>query len=375
MSFHPVDALDAQLDLIRWYQTDEAIDYVLQNGPDKEEDIETGEATDEEGGLTPFWERQYLGHRGDWMIQNGSWLDKAETYAVTPDMQALLAAAAHSAPEEPLRASDIPARRGFLYFGNHTFPLPMEAKARHAIWPFPQAEKGWGEGSGQQIFYVAALSWNQTDQGLTYAVYIDARPFDAFLKAANRNNSFSGRLQLFDVRTWDYDLDWFYDREDYDDPGGYGAEKRHAKALEEYAAVNGLTMDEVMKGACDGAEVFYRRMLLSFFRLVFQRVSVPRREFMGRGAARRAERGGMAAPDLGTITVIKLRREYGQVHAEEDHDPSTVDWSHRWMVSGHWRNQWYPSLGRHQAKYIPAYIKGPQDKPFIAKDRIWSLER
>ena len=35
----------------------------------------------------------------------------------------------------------------------------------------------------------------------------------------------------------------------------------------------------------------------------------------------------------------------------------------RWLVSGHLRNQWYQSLGRHKLIYIPPHIKGPEGAP------------
>lgn len=46
------------------------------------------------------------------------------------------------------------------------------------------------------------------------------------------------------------------------------------------------------------------------------------------------------------------------------------NYSHRWWVAGHWRNQWYPSLGLHRQKWIHGYVKGPDGTPFIPKTRI-----
>jgi hypothetical protein len=41
-----------------------------------------------------------------------------------------------------------------------------------------------------------------------------------------------------------------------------------------------------------------------------------------------------------------------------------VDWSCRWWVAPHWRNQYHPSSGERRPKYIGLYYKGPDDKPF-----------
>lgn len=40
-----------------------------------------------------------------------------------------------------------------------------------------------------------------------------------------------------------------------------------------------------------------------------------------------------------------------------------VEWTCRWLVSGHWRQQWYASTRRHRPVWITPYIKGPEDKP------------
>lgn len=51
------------------------------------------------------------------------------------------------------------------------------------------------------------------------------------------------------------------------------------------------------------------------------------------------------------------------------------NFSHRFVVHGFWRNQWYPSIGMHRQKYIADYIKGPDDKPLIIKQRVWQWDR
>jgi hypothetical protein len=35
----------------------------------------------------------------------------------------------------------------------------------------------------------------------------------------------------------------------------------------------------------------------------------------------------------------------------------------QWMVRGHWRNQWYPSLKRNQPIWVHSYVKGPGGAP------------
>jgi hypothetical protein len=57
-------------------------------------------------------------------------------------------------------------------------------------------------------------------------------------------------------------------------------------------------------------------------------------------------------------------------------DGEGPDWQYRWITRGHWRNQWYPSLGEHRQIWIAPYVKGPEDKPFKAPDlRVWTFNR
>lgn len=42
------------------------------------------------------------------------------------------------------------------------------------------------------------------------------------------------------------------------------------------------------------------------------------------------------------------------------------EWSCRWIVTGHLRNQYYPSIGGHRTIYVPPFVKGPADKPLRA---------
>lgn len=62
------------------------------------------------------------------------------------------------------------------------------------------------------------------------------------------------------------------------------------------------------------------------------------------------------------IRVITLRRIHRQ-HDDSRHEENAREYSIQWIVRGHWRQQWYPSLNRHQPKWINPYVKGPEDKP------------
>jgi hypothetical protein len=57
----------------------------------------------------------------------------------------------------------------------------------------------------------------------------------------------------------------------------------------------------------------------------------------------------------------------------ETEDEFGREWSHRWVVRGHWREQWYPSEGVHRLIWIEAFVKGPEDRPLIIKDTVFSV--
>jgi hypothetical protein len=72
------------------------------------------------------------------------------------------------------------------------------------------------------------------------------------------------------------------------------------------------------------------------------------------------------------VTVITLRRgRQGQEEMETTGRRLTV----RFVVRGHWRNQWYASLGEHRQIWIAPYVKGPDDVPLRLTKRAWQFTR
>ena len=83
-----------------------------------------------------------------------------------------------------------------------------------------------------------------------------------------------------------------------------------------------------------------------------------------RALRRQGARRGLPAS---RITVVKLRKIE---KAPDKESGDMVAWTHRWLVNGHWRQHWYPSTSEHRPMWIAPHVKGPADKPFIAKDRV-----
>lgn len=101
------------------------------------------------------------------------------------------------------------------------------------------------------------------------------------------------------------------------------------------------------------------RFLQAFFRLAQQRIAAPSERRAPRASRRRAARIGKEAEN---VLVVTLRREKRTRDFGEERD---VNWTRRWMVGAHWRNQWYPTLGIHRQIWIAPYVKGPEDKPLV----------
>jgi hypothetical protein len=72
------------------------------------------------------------------------------------------------------------------------------------------------------------------------------------------------------------------------------------------------------------------------------------------------KRLGPHAPS--TVRVVHLRASESSHPRREGSEP--VDWSCRWFVRGHWRNQPY-KIGI-RPRYVLPYLKGPEDKPIKA---------
>lgn len=69
------------------------------------------------------------------------------------------------------------------------------------------------------------------------------------------------------------------------------------------------------------------------------------------------------------VRVINLRYPVG------DSDKPGHDYHHRWVVRGHWRHQWYPSIEAHRPVYIAPHVKGPKDAPLLGGSKVYQVVR
>jgi hypothetical protein len=77
---------------------------------------------------------------------------------------------------------------------------------------------------------------------------------------------------------------------------------------------------------------------------------------------------------IDTVRIICLRRAEHKPTAGDS--GQTVEWSHRWMVDGHWRNQPHgPNHSLRKLTWIAGHIKGPDDKPLVVKSTTFVANR
>lgn len=112
------------------------------------------------------------------------------------------------------------------------------------------------------------------------------------------------------------------------------------------------------------------RLFATMLSFLQQRIMIPTRYGLSRPTRRRLASSERTQP--AEVNVVKLRTLVSHSNNGEEEE---VDWQCRWIVRGHWRDQWYPSLGKHQPIFIASYIKGPEDKPLKDPKRLFAVVR
>lgn len=73
---------------------------------------------------------------------------------------------------------------------------------------------------------------------------------------------------------------------------------------------------------------------------------------------------------LQPVRIIDLRT---MDHHHEDREPgeSGREYTHRWIVRGHWRNQSHgPRHTLRRIVWVPSYVKGPADAPLLTTEHV-----
>lgn len=245
-----------------------------------------------------------------------SWLTDSQIFYVSPDMARLVVHAARTIPEEPLAADDPPALDGFCVFD-----------------PFPAIES----------FYIPPKP------GPPRA----ARAVQWHFMEGSRGPGFAA-LTYYQVKDGDREL------------LRVGFPKFHACAVAPSGpeGESSVLEDLLLSG----------RGLKSMWTIMGQKLARLSDEPVDRATRRQLERS-RSAVKLNPVRVVMLRREQTYRMDGEKPRPGAVERFHRWMVSGHWRNQWLPRTKSHRHQWIAPYVKGPEDKPLILRRAVRELVR
>jgi hypothetical protein len=267
-------------------------------------------------------------------------LRAAELFYVTSDMTALAHHAAASLTDFDMRPEDLPAPVGMLVFEDP--PMRYEAAGNQPIRLVT-----WGPWLG----HLAVDYWSGTRE------YLDQ--VDAALPAYMANldpaeNEKWLRAKFAHVR-----------------PGQMAAlHPIHGFTYQRTTLIEPGTPD--LSGTPEG-DIALLRLIQATWLLMGQSLATSERVAADRPSRRRIQR---LDRDYGTeVRLIRLRRARTDRGTDPAERPGTREYQHRWVVRGHWRDQWYPSRGAHRPLWISPYIAGPEDAPLIGGEKVFVLAR
>jgi len=261
-------------------------------------------------------------------------LASAALYYVSADMTRLAVAASHSLPPFNIEPEDVPAPAGFMLFEEPVCHYDAD---------------GDGDGDiGALRVPTVAISWGSTKIG--YESHPDAlwitlwKPAgQALLDAVDRVN---GQITPADQR------DWFV--------RGYTPLMWESEAMWPFGADKAVFGSALSLGT--PLDALRAAWLLMQQPKIIESTDVERP---------RAERKRDARQGLSTspVRILELRR------AAPDRDAAAAqggpgDYTCRWLVSGHWRQHWYPKRQVHRPVWIAPHLKGPEDKPLRTTETV-----
>jgi len=128
--------------------------------------------------------------------------------------------------------------------------------------------------------------------------------------------------------------------------------------------------DDTVDSTFKAERIVFTKWICTAAMFIEQEIVTAQRGDVARGVRKRC-----AKADIEPIChVVNLRKELAT--ERDSAGVGGVEWSHRWLVRGHWRRQFYPSRGGNAPVWIHPHVKGPQDKPFMeAKPTVYAVAR
>lgn len=251
-------------------------------------------------------------------------LASAALYYVSADMTHLAVAASRSLPPFNIEPEDVPAPAGFMVFETPVYHYDADGPDTTKLLRVPTVAISWGP--------------TEIDQRHPDALWITMwKPAgEALLDAVDRLN---GTVTTADQRSW-------FTR-------GFTPLQWESEAIWPFGSENAVFGSATaMGGSLDGLRAAW---------LLMQQPKIVDINDVERPRAER-KRDGRQGLNTSPVRVMSLRRALPDRDTQAPED-GTRDYSCRWLVSGHWRQHWYPKRQVHRPVWIAPHVKGPQDKP------------
>lgn len=242
----------------------------------------------------------------------------ADLFFVAEEMFTLAQAAARSLPPFTLLPEDVPTEFGLAYLAPGTYAPPGELNS------------------------VAAVEWRVVPGlGVTFAFFCDT---DLMLnhmtgsgtctpeQAAHHRNLFGPLSPM------------------------------HAEALVHFGH------DPLSDDRASSGDEEFMRVVRSMWLLMQQPLAGVAEVEMDRAARKRLRRAGR---EPASVRVINLRRP----QSDGGSAGSAREYSHQWIVRGHWRQQWHPKRQVHRPVWIAPHVKGPEGAPLIGGEKVYAWKR
>lgn len=269
-------------------------------------------------------------------------LKGAELFFVTPELSRLAVVAGESLPEFHLEPADVPTLTGFMVFGG-------------AIGSYINQDMVL------ERYPIVAVSWSQVPPnparrlGGLWMTFYTPTDIDGMIEMSRQLAGRPMRAQeLSRLRSRQAPLTW-----DNEALMWYGTERvpMSFKPGASFDADHGSTAPWVQSVRATW--------------LLMGQPSVAEAQDLHRSRAsqRLDQRDGY---HTGPVQLLRLRRAPREHAAGDDGD--SREYTCRWMVRGHWRQQWYPSRDLHRPIWINPHIKGPEDKPLKTGERVYIVD-
>lgn len=276
-------------------------------------------------------------------------MNEAQTFYLTDDMMSLNLTAGSNVPLTPFTPDDLPCEHGFVLLPRvlrtadiHDMVMTARAFAwmsmpiRHIT---PLHPDGYVVPSLVLVYFCSKHDWRE-DSYLT--------------KEREETPEYFLSMPDYQMTHWQ--------------PIGFGEEWRR---YENESPHSSPEVDE----ASQKTMVEWSAFMKSFFLLVKQKIAVIQHQHPDRGHMRRLARSALM-PESGDIQIVTLRKER-PTSPDEITDGTPVEWSHRWLVTGHWHPYWVGSGSekRLEPRWVETYEKGPENKPLVIKDKVFVWKR